>query len=750
MNQSSTRATAQQAGMRNYYTAQELAGLPGLPGTARNIKEVAKREHWEGQRRLGSKAIEYRATSLPKVTREALLKAAVDAVASQRPAVTERTTSQVVAITKANDALTHRQRLTRDARLLVVNTIKRLQDEGISQRAACVRLLAWAATGQLQQNVQVALALGNNKSGIEWNIGTNAEGLPEAEAAPGQDLQRAACLLSARTLERWMEMERNGGASALAPGKREKDMSVKPWVPYLLAEMQRPQKPFLTDAWRSMCRTLPKSIAKPSYDTVYRWYSKKYSSLDKQRGRHQGSALNPHKYSRTRTAAGMVPMQEIHSDGWGTHFTAPHPISGKYVKLECWHTHDVATRYVFRPSVGLSESMLVILGSLYNAVAEGGVPAVWQTDNTGSVKNDRVSFDPVTSIQARAGITIVHNLPGNSQANGICEVFNQYLDRRARELATYMGKRMDSLAQKRVLRITQKLVKAEELEERRRLKAEAERVGSGHLVGSFAEAQALLEQWCDDFNHTPHSALPKVSDPETGKRRHQTPAEAWAEHVANGWKPLAVEGEQLRDLFRPHETKPVRRAKVRLYNQDYHHTELEHWNGEEVQVAYDIHDGERVWIKTLEGQLICEASLDSIRGYRARSVYEMALEKRANAAIARHEAHIAEIERQRPAHTITHEAPLSIPGLGDITPDRLAGQVSNLTIDGTAHRLPEPAQASKATDTFTRPNSPDQRYSRWLELNAQAQAGQPIPEQALSFFELYPASKEFASQQRQA
>ena len=391
--------------------------------------------------------------------------------------------------------------------------------------------------------------------------------------------------------------------------------------------------------------------------------------------------------------------------------------------------------------------MLVILGSLYNAVAEGGVPALWQTDNTGSVKNDRVKFDPVSSIQARAGITIVHNLPGNSQANGICESFNRYLDRQARDLATYMGKGMDSLAQKRVLRVTQKLVRAETLEQRRQLKTEAERAGAGHLVQSFEEAQALIERWCEEYNHAPHSALPKVVDPDTGKRRHQTPAEAWAEHVAQGWQPVEVEGDQLRDLFRPHEVKTVRRAKVALYSQSYHNPELEHWNGEQVQVAYDIHDGERVWVKALDGRLICEAALDSVRGYRARSVYEMALEKRADAAIARHEAHIAEIERQRPAHVITHEAPLTLAGLGDITPDRLDARFDEAElIEAAPVRDSQPAveQATAPRDEWSAPEHPDERWPLWVHVDDQQRAGVVIDNPALlRWHSIYQQSKEF-------
>ena len=301
--------------IRNWYTAQELAGLPGVPGTPQNVSAKAKREQWEGQRRLGSKAIEYSIAVLPVETRNALLKAAAESVATapSGPAPKAAARARLPKL-RAAESLTHRQILTRDARLLVVNMLKRMMQDGFSQRAACNQLLAWAANGELQDSVIAALALGNNKSGFEWSIYLNEQGPPVAEARPGQNVAAAARRLSARTLERWIDAEATGGADALAPGKRAKDLSIKPWVPYLLAEMQRPQKPHLSDAWRRMCTALPDDIEAPSYYAVQRWYSKKYSSLDKQRGRNQGSALNPHRYHRTRSAEGMTPMQEIHSE----------------------------------------------------------------------------------------------------------------------------------------------------------------------------------------------------------------------------------------------------------------------------------------------------------------------------------------------------------------------------------------------------------------------------------------------------
>jgi len=69
--------------MHNWYSARELAGLPGMPGTERAIQLRAKRERWEGQGRLGSKAIEYCFAALPAETQAALFGASLSVVAPE-------------------------------------------------------------------------------------------------------------------------------------------------------------------------------------------------------------------------------------------------------------------------------------------------------------------------------------------------------------------------------------------------------------------------------------------------------------------------------------------------------------------------------------------------------------------------------------------------------------------------------------------------------------------------------------------
>ncbi|CAN5883141.1 Mu transposase C-terminal domain-containing protein [soil metagenome] len=661
-----------------YFNAQDLADyqLPSLPGTKQALNRLAKRENWPNRPRVGKGGgVEYPLTCLPPAAQTALLSILL-AVATPAPVSISRikkdpmtkasvivaeataaivnttvSTTPAMSLAKATPSAaayaTDKQRIVADARMQIVQSIIAMQ-KTLGASKGIDAFVAQAKNGLLPGHLQLAMALGNDKNGFQFEVELR-DGLRSAVPVSGQNMQHYSMLFSRPTAYRLLKLATQGW-NALLPGRRQVDMRVPTWAGAFLALMQRPQKPSLSESFRQMDATLRSQgwndAALPSEHQVRRWYDK-YSNLDKQRGRNQGSALNPYKFAHKRTAGGMLPMQEVHSDGWGTKFTAPHPVSGKYVKLEVWHARDVATRFVFKPSVGLSESMLVIMGSLYNTIAFGGPMAVWQTDNTGSVKNDRVEFDPLTSIAARAGISIVHNIPGNSQANGISENFNTYLDSRAKELATYMGKTMDSLAQKRVLKITQKLTKTSNAEERTALKRDAEKAGSGYLLESFAQAVDWIEQKAAEYNHRPHRGLPKVVCLETGKSRHQTPAEAWALAVQAGWQPVALENEDLIDLFRPHERVTVRRGNVSLFGQLYHHSQLEHFNGETVMAAYDLNDGERVWVKTLDGNLICEAPFYAERGYRAESFYELAMQKRSDAQVKRLVRKIDAIDAQR-------------------------------------------------------------------------------------------------------
>lgn len=468
------------------------------------------------------------------------------------------------------------------------------------------------------------------------------------------DKRRKNARLVSRTLQHWKTAKKKRGRAA--PKKVQPDMEAKPWHVLAVALKQRPQGSVIkwiadqiAENWKPEWGPTP-----PSYDVVCTFFREKFSQIDQLKGRHTGSALAPYRNYTARTSAGMLPWQEVHADGWNTHFTAPHPVTGEFVTYEVWHAHDVATRYVPPFSIGLTETFEVIAKCVENTVRHGGMLTILQTDSTRVVKNSkRFKTDPSVALADRVGFTIVHpQTVGNSQANGIAENFNTWMDREARELATYQGKGMDSLTLKRVKKLTAKAVREQQqgdLDGYAAALAEAERMGKGLVLRSFEEACDWLEDKRQKWNAKPHSALPKIRDPENGKKRHMSPNEALAAALDEGWKPDLLPEEYLVHLFRPHVKATVRREAVSPYGgMRYSAPGMGDWNGKEVVVAYDIMDWRHVWVKTLEGELICVADFQEASGYRTQSALEAAEEKRARAQI-KHRQRQIDVIRERVA-----------------------------------------------------------------------------------------------------
>lgn len=69
-----------------WFTARELAGLPGMPGTERAI-QIRGKSDWQGRKRNGSKVIEYRLTDLPGETQAAILARSVAEASDNLPVV---------------------------------------------------------------------------------------------------------------------------------------------------------------------------------------------------------------------------------------------------------------------------------------------------------------------------------------------------------------------------------------------------------------------------------------------------------------------------------------------------------------------------------------------------------------------------------------------------------------------------------------------------------------------------------------
>lgn len=454
-------------------------------------------------------------------------------------------------------------------------------------------------------------------------------------------------VLSLSTVDKWQQRYKKTGS--YLPQVRQKDMTIQPWH-VALVELLSNNKGGRTYKW--MHEQLVAQGFEVSEFQVYRWIEEKYSKMDVIKGRNSGMALRARQAYTPRSAEGLLPWEVLHADGWATHFSAPHPVTGEYVTFEVWDFHDVATRYVPPLSVGLSECFEVIAKGIELAIRDHGVMAMLQTDSTKIVKNNaKFTGDPVRSLSDLLGFTIYHPVTvGNAQANGIAENFHSWLDKECRVLGNYQGVGMDKNTFRTVGKLTAKMVKAAAKGETGRyaiLKQEAEKIGGGPIFGSHQEAIAWLESIRQKWNNHPHSALKKIVDPVTGKLRNQTPQEALDEFKANGWEPHWVDEALLIDVFRPTIKTKVRRGMVKPYGKMlYRDGALDAYEGDEVIVSYDQMDYRQVWVKDLKGVLICLADYVEATPYVAQTALEAAQEKRGDARIRLKEKQIEQIKAQ--------------------------------------------------------------------------------------------------------
>ncbi|MCX7067312.1 MAG: Mu transposase C-terminal domain-containing protein [Methylococcales bacterium] len=486
----------------------------------------------------------------------------------------------------------------------------------------------------------------------EWQAGTLPSEMKYALEHASDKGQAVA--LSRGNFYNWEQQYKK--TDSYAPSQRQKDMTVKPWHRMAIALYGRPQKPTFTYVEEKLAEHFNPA---PTYQQIRDFFNHKYSQADINKGRHTGLALKEKGFFNKRTHAGMQPWDEMQADGWATHFTAPHPVTKHYVTFEVWDFHDVATRYVPPFAIGASECFEVIAKGIELAIREGGVMAILQTDSTKIVKNNaKFSGNPLLSISDRAGLTIVHpQTVGNAPANGISENFHAQLDRWSRELATYQArgtandKGMDSSSLRRVQKLTAALVKAESTGDKLKvdeLRREIAKTGKGILFESYQDAVDWLDTKRVTFNNTPHSALDKITDPITGKKRHQTPQECLDAFKANGWTPYYIDEAEIIDLFRPRVIQKVRAHVVKPYHKDvrFYHRDLAHYEGKEVLVSYDIMDYTQVWVYDLQGSLIVVAPHCADVMYRSLTAAEASKATRDLAKVKRLELKIDGIQAE--------------------------------------------------------------------------------------------------------
>jgi putative transposase len=587
---------------QRYYEAAELAGKPGLPALADDLnRRWGKDKPRKTKKELGlkGKGWMYPFGCLPKETQAALLAEMVKATGvdttdqdlPQRdqavPALPGFAAGDrpVVKLPPSQDC-TDRQRNVAGARAAILAEVHRLERAGGGRERAIQTIVRLANAGELPEHLQRLVPVANDKANEKRT-------------------------LSRRSLWRWLALEEAG---RLAPkATREKTFDVPAWGPWLLKFYRQPQKPSLTAALTELAIKAPAEIERPSDGQARRWLAK-LGNVERIKGRLGPRELRTVLPFTRRTTDGLWPMDIVLPDGHCFDAEVRHPFHGQPFRPEMTTYVDIATRRVVGWSVGLAESSALILDALRQMILTHGIPCIHYSDR-GAYKAELFT-DALTGILPRLGIEQAFSIAYNSQARGAIERLHQTLwVSLAKTLPTYIGAPMDKQAKQIAFKTTRK-------------------TGRGLLA--FEDFLALCRERVDAYNATPHRSLGGLS-----------PNEAWTKAVAEGWEPVRLDDDDLDELL-PEVVRTVQRGEISLPWGRYFSADLREFHGDTVRVRYDLHDGERVWIRDMEGRLLATAIRDgNARPYMPESAIEHARDRREAGRLSRLERKATEIRQER-------------------------------------------------------------------------------------------------------
>ena len=402
-----------------WYSAKELAGLRGMPGTAQGINARAKRDNWQARPRAGKGGgREYAFSSLPVETQATLLKSQ----APTEPAKAIRRQAPTGPVDRESlwDAFERKPQSQKDEaarRLQVLQGVERLVDNG---------------SGRSRAVEATAKAFGESRS----------------------------------TVYRWLKevkgLERSDWLAALAPGysgrSASAECSPEAWE-FFKSQYLRPEAPSI-----ATCYAWPQQAAAehgwvlPSQRTLTRWANAipKAVRVLKREGEYAMMRLYP---AQQRTVRDLHALYWINGDGYQHNVFVRFP-DGTVARPKTWFWQDIYSRRIvgYRPDRTAPSDMIRL--AIGDVIERYGIPEHVTIDNTRAAANKwltagvrtRYRFkvreeDPV-GLLPQLGIevhwTTVHNGKGHGQAKPIERAFGvgglgEYVDKHPRFAGAYTG-----------------------------------------------------------------------------------------------------------------------------------------------------------------------------------------------------------------------------------------------------------------------------------------------------------------------
>ncbi|MDO8180189.1 MAG: Mu transposase C-terminal domain-containing protein [Undibacterium sp.] len=699
--------------LKTHYSAAELAAmrLPGLPSTKVGLLAKADRENWSFLEILGQggKRREY---APPAQVIAAIRNKAAQELAALAPVAPVT----AVAATRDRGHYTREQNLTGDARKGVLDALNGImQRTGYPLKKAARSLLTMARENQASPQLVASLKLARD-----------GRGMPSPDGLPSE-----------RSLIRFVEYQKTG---QIVPKKRAADMSIPPWAKAFMSFYQRPEKLTVEHAYQLYTEATPGEH--PSIHQVRR-FLKKVGNVSLQAGRMGDRELKTLKPFVRRGFDSLLPADIYSADGHTFDSEVQHPLHGRPFRPEITTMIDIGTRKAIGWSVGLAESALAVLDALRNAVQNGGIPAILYVDNGSGYKNQMMRAEAI-GFMDRLGIDMKNSLPYNSQARGGIERSHKTIwVKAAKEVAGYIGHDMDREAKHNVFKLSRKALK----------KSASGEVATMPLMG-WPDFVPFCQKKIDDYNKRPHRSLPKMTDPATGRRRHQSPNDAWELAVANGFAPHMISQEESISLFRPQVLRTIRRGEVELFGQRYFNAALEEFNGELLPISYDIHDPQLVWVYSTDGRLICDAEIDANKvDYMPKSALDKGRDKRAAGREKRLVNKLEEVRAEREG-TLALEVSqgVVIPSNIDEIRARWAMEADEAVLIQSVKPVIKTVQTAEievvaevaVSNVTVMPESPQERFKKWVALDEYVSQGGVMDDPKLTkWYGSYQQSNEF-------
>ena len=624
--------------MKEWLSAQDLTDLQlsSLPKSKSNVINRAKKENWLNRKRVGKGGgVEYAFDGLPKEVQAEIKALQVKAEMKALTAKVDTSASRAVALLERDtNELTHAQRETADARLLMTLLVAQYESK------AGGRSKAVALVSQLSREG----ALPNDETnGVDYNqICVTAVAKAKAKSGirgVGTRKLHEWCLLADKceTGEDRLKV--------LAPQKQGQPVvstTRMEWLPDFMAIYRSPKGYHVAEAYRIFAvgyEVKHGAENVPHIDVVYRALDK-LPRLVRESGRVTGSKLKTlMTYVKRDWNTSWFNNNDVWvGDGKSMEFKVKHPEHGQPFTPELTIIMDTTCRFVVGWSVAYAESTLAVADALRDGMVKHGIPAIYYSDNGSGQTNKALDAD-LMGILPRLGVHHETGIPGNPQGRGSIERFNKVVTRWiAQQFETYWGQGADDETVRKNLYAVTSFAKAE-------------KEGRTELTPIQKKGQKIYPTW-KQFIDVVEQAVGYYNNEWEHSELGTTPA-AYRKALMNkmakdGVDIIPLTEVEARDMFRPHFVRKVQRGWLSVLNNEYWHKALEALDGVEVVAYVDIHDASSVIIRHGDGRYVCDALLNgNKRDAFPKTLVEQSREARANRRVKKLQDEIAKAEAEK-------------------------------------------------------------------------------------------------------